>query len=1056
MKKTHIVLILLLLALETNAQSLTFEDTFVPSECVASGTGVLSVNAEHYKEGGQSLCWTSTGTSILNITFPSFVASTGNSAFLQIYSTTITNDTLTVEFLNATSVKKKAVFLCNYKGWHEFNRAYTEYASTLSYTITSVRITIKPTTSAARKTYLDDVDFNRTTEAGRIMGSQWVLDKKYLTSDISSLTLFANPVDLPITTPTAQELASLNSLRVTLKRTPTAGTTTTLAAAKAYATSLNIVRNSDGSVHGNVINTTSTALTDVFMTDIANKLEILAAAALTDAPTMTLFQNFLDHLLNQGISEGCNFMVFSNSYTACRVIPAAFLDALPACTASEKEEVLKLVRWMSFYGTMYYPQSTYLSNQVSDIIYLFLPHMMGIALNQADDATAVRELKAFKRYLERNTEYVPGGGDILKPDGTGFHHGTHYNNYMYAYLTWVQYIYYLKGTQFKISAEAYQRMKKAVISDYIMGTMDVGDTRFFANSLSGRNPFNTKVQFSKALFDNMVAIGADCLGITQDDEMASAYNYFFKTTKYSAPVQPYEGFYQFNYSPLGIFRKANWVASMHAPTTNFFGTEIYDNTNRFGRYQSYGSLEIMYDGTLASSGYPLSSATSGGWDWNVVPGATTVHYSSWQEMMPYKSVTGRFDQNTKTKNFSGALAFGDCGMFATDFDQIDTWSSSAYTATNLVFKKSMFAFDNMIISLGSNISSSGTYSTGMITATNLFQNIVPSGGLIFNGVSNVSPYTSTTTTTSDNWLITPLGTGYFIPKGNDPIEIKYDNQSTPNQNGADYAAPTTTVLAAKAYLSHGVKPSAKSYSFVVMPATNTAAMQTMATQMVNGGGSIYQILSQSSAVHALLYKPLNITAYSFFTAASNLSYGIVKSTTAEHLLMDKYDVNLNRHYFAISNPNLHPVTDATYGWIASPSQTTLTLVGDWKIISPIAGVVFSKSTNGQTQVLVTMTNGDPIYFGIKSPSDTTAINELYAQEWINFSQDKESIHLCFSKIEDEQLNVKIHSGSGQVIYNQNYNSSISALDIPVGKLQHGIFFCTVTNATQTKTYKWIR
>ena len=1054
MGKIYYIILLLLLTLSCQAQNFTFEDTVVPTECVSSGTGVLSVNAEHYKEGVQSLCWTTTGISVLTMSFPSFTANTGNSGYMQIYSPTITNDTLTVEFLNSTLVKKKAVFLCNYKGWHEFNRAYTEYASTLSSTITSVRITIKPTSSATRKTYFDDVNFNHTTDATRVTGSHWVLDKAYFTADTSSLALFANPIDIPITTPTTQELTDLNSLRTTLKRAPTAGTSTTLAAAKAYVTSLNIVRNSDGSVHGNVIDASASGLTLTFMTDISSKVEILAAAALTDAPTMTLFQNFVDHLLDQGISEGCNVLLASNNYTPSRDIPNGFLDALPAYTAAEKVEILKMVRWMSFYGMMYNSQSTYLAKNVSDVIYLFTPQIMTITLNQADDATAVRELKAFKRFMERNSEYAPGGGDILKPDGTGFHHGTHYNNYMYAYRTWVQYIYYLKGTQYKISTAAYQRLKKAVISDYIMGTQDTGDNRFYANSLCGRNPFNLGVQFSKTLFEYMVAIGTDCLG-AQDNEIASAYNYFFQSTKYSAPAQPYEGFYQFNYSPLGIYRKANWVASMHAPTANFFGAEIYDNTNRFGRYQSHGSLEIMYSGSLASSGYPSSSATSGGWDWNVIPGATTVFYTSWQEMMPYKSVTGRFDQRTKTKNFSGGLSFGDCGIFATDFDQIDTWSTSAYTATNLVFKKSMFAFDNMIISLGSSITSSGTYGSDMITATSLFQNIVSSGGLIFNGTSHASPYTSTTATTADNWLITPLGTGYFIPKGNDPIEIRYDNQSTPLSSGADYASPTTTVLAAKAYLNHGLKPSSKSYSFVVIPATNTASMQTMATQLANGGGSIYLILSQTSAVHALLYKPTNTTAYSFFTAASNLTYGIVKSTTSPHLLMDKYDATLNRHYFAISDPNLHPATDATYGWIASSNQTTLTLNGEWKEVSTIPGVVFSTPSGGLTQVTVTMYNGEPIYFGAKLLTDVATINPVADSNWATFIKQPENLKINFTENIDSKVSIRICSLNGSLLYQQNINRTNESVIVSTKNLQHGFFLCTVSDSQRTRTFKFI-
>lgn len=1058
MKNHLIILFIFFCVFGARSQSFLFEDAAVPTGWVATN-GTLAVSAEHFKEGAQSLCWETAGNSVLNVTFTSFIASTGNSAFMQIYSPDISNDTLKVEFLYYSTVKRTANFLCNFEGWREFNRAYTEYASTLSSSISSVRMTLKPTTQATRKIYFDNVNFNYKTETTRIVGSHWKLDKAYFTADTSSLTLFANPADISVVTPTAQELTDLNTLRTALKRTPAAGTSTTLAAAKTYVQSLNIVRNADGSVRGNVINTSATALTTTFMKDISAKLEVLAAAALTDAATMTLFQNLLDHVLDQGIAEGCNFELASNNYTPSRAIPASFLNILPACTPAEKTEVLKLVRWISYYGMLYYPQSTYLANQVSDVIYLFTPHMMGVALFQPDDATAVRELKAFKRFLDRNTEYVPGGGDILKPDGTGFHHNTHYNNYMYAYKTWAEYMYYLKGTQFRISTDAYQRFKKAVIAVYTMGTLDVADVRYNANSLCGRNPFESgmQIQFSKDLLDKLILIGGDCLGTAYDDELAAAYNFFYKTAKYSVTAKNYEGFYQYNYSPTGIYRKANWVATMHAPTTNFFGSEIYSGANRFGRYQSHGALEILYSGSLAVNGYP-TNGTGGGWDWNVIPGTTTVHYTSWQEMMPNKTTTDRFDQFSKTKNFSGALSFGDCGVFATDFDQIETWGASQkFTPTNLTFKKSMYAFDNLIISLGSGISSSGTYDVSMITATNLFQNIISSssGNFLLNGTTITKPNTTTITTTADNWLITPQGTGYFIPQGNDPIEIRYNDQTTPVESGVDYAAPTTTSTAAKAYLNHGVKPSSKSYSFVVVPATNTTAMQTLATQMANGGGSIYQILSQNSAVHALLYKPTNTTAYSFFGAASNLSYGIVKANTAECLLMDKLDVNTNRHVFAICNPNLKPVTDATYGWIPSSSQTTLTLIGNWLPVSAVNGVVFSAPASGQTQITVSLTNGEPVYFTVKMLGDTTALSTVNTTDWVKFSKNEDNIHLFFSDNNESDISVRIFAANGQLISTQNIKNSTQSLNIPVGRFQQGLLVCSVSNGKETKNFKWI-
>lgn len=1037
-------------------QSFTFETASVPSDWVASN-GTLSLSTEHYKDGVQSLCWETSGKSVLNVSFTSFIAGTGNSAFMQIYSPETQNDTLVVEFLYYSTAKKTARFLCNYKGWREFNRAYTEYASTLSSSISSVRITLKPTNGDSRKIYFDQVNFNKTTDAGRIAGTQWLIDRAYFSEGYNSLDLYANQTDIPLSAPTAGELADLNSLKIKLKRTPTAGTSTALTAAKTYVQSLNIVRNPDGSVSGKAIGNTVTDLTITFMTDISTKLEILAAAALNDAPTMVLFQNFLDHLLDQGIAEGCSFEIKSNNYTPSRAIPSALLDILPACNASQKEEVLKLVRWISYYGMMYQPESNYLSNLNSDVVYLFTPHMLGVAINQSNDEKSLRELKAFKRFLERNTEYVPGGGDILKPDGTGFHHATHYNNYMYSYKTWADQMYQLKGTNFRISSSAYERFKKAVLSMYLFCTSGNGDVRYNANALCGRNPFSSgmQIQFSQDLLDKLIQIGGDCMGTAIDSELAAAYNFFYQTTKYPVTARNYDGFYQFNYSPTGIYRKDNWVATMHAPTTKFFGAEIYSTANRFGRYQSHGALEILYNGSLAANGYP-TNGTGAGWDWNVIPGTTTVHYTSWQEMMPNKNTTDRFDQFTKTKNFSGALSFGNCGLFATDFDQLETWGGAArYTATNLVFKKSMFAFDKYIFSLGSNISASGTYSTGMITATNLFQHIVSGSGtnFIVNGNVVTKPHTSTISTTSDNWLITPAGTGYFIPKGNDAIEIRYNDQTSPNENGSDYAAPATTVSAAKAFLNHGVKTSSKSYSFVAVPATNTTEMQTISNQL--GNGSIFEILAQNSALHALSYKPENIIAYSFFGSVSNLNFGIVKSVTAENLLIDKYDSETGRHRFAICNPNLKPVTDNTYGWIPSTSQTTLTLSGEWAPETVVDGVVFATPVNNQTQITITLKDGAPLYFGARVYGDTTGVNAINLSNNIRISENEGKIQFHFSEDNLEEAHIHIFNSNGQKIMNKIFKTNNNQIEIPFSGWAKGIYICKVTYRNQSKTIKWI-
>jgi len=65
------------------------------------------------------------------------------------------------------------------------------------------------------------------------------------------------------------------------------------------------------------------------------------------------------------------------------------------------------------------------------------------------------------------------------------------------------------------------------------------------------------------------------------------------------------------------------MVTLKGYNTDVWCSEIYTKDNRYGRYQSYGSVQIL------ASGRPVNSFASGfvedGWDWNRVPGTTTIH-----------------------------------------------------------------------------------------------------------------------------------------------------------------------------------------------------------------------------------------------------------------------------------------------------------------------------------------------------------------------------------------------------------------------------------------------
>lgn len=702
--------------------------------------------------------------------------------------------------------------------------------------------------------------------------------------------------------------------------------------------------------------------------DIAKTVRALAFAALKEggAAKKDLFL-FLDYLFSQNIIESIPKYKYSN-YNDVRKVPADLLSALPVCDDLRKSRLIMAVQNLLEADQLYLSAEEIRQKVNSDYIYNVVPHLFVCAVHNPDEEQAVKDLSAFSHFLSACTQYSPSGYDVLKPDGTGFHHNTHYNGYMYSYRTWVEYMGRLRGTSFRIEKEAYQRMSKAVVSVYLMAVRSNSDKeRYFANSMAGRHPFTgLEVNFSRQLFETLIEVGADVLGVPYDKELAAYYNYFYKTKKYKdAPELNADGFYQFNYSPAGVYRQGDWVAVMRCPTTNFWGGELYNKTNRFGRYQSHGTLEILYEGGLSKCGYPADKEKKGaGWDWNMMPGSTTVHYTDWKEMMPNKNDADRFDQKSTTTNFAGALSWKDCGIFASAFDQDDRWGSRRFEPTNLSFCKSVFAIDGMLFSLGTDISAKGAYPDEWITATNLFQSIISKDCslLTVDGKEVKQGKELTIDSQTPVWMVAPTTTGYFIPKGHDRLVIKYEEQNTPSSVGM--AAEFGKAVAAKAYLHHGVKPEKKNYQFMVVPATTPEKMKELAAKQEKE--RIFKVTTAQDSVHVIKHLTSATTAYAFFAPASNLSAGVVCASETELLIMERPDKTGKKLELALCNPNLRPETIAKNNWKPNPTQVVIELKGTWtagagNMEQPIS---LEKNSRGNTVLRTSLSEGNPIYVSL--------------------------------------------------------------------------------------------
>ena len=943
-----------------------FEEAFVPTDWKAQG-GELALSADHYTSGAQSLEWTVNENNAM-VEFPlgsdGMKLTSRNAAFFNIYAPAVTGNVIYVDFLNAKGESvKKATLLQNFKGWREFNRPYDEYENTDDETAVRVRLTysLKEGNTTGVKVYLDNMNLNNTVDGNRQYPEMLAKDVKFLDkANARLLGYYAYSEDVELSVPTTKELEGIEKLREATKRTPTANPGL-VRQIKKEIDDLQMTRNADGTIKGKQI----IAPKDVnatFLSDLSKKVKALAAAYIAGSPSWVVdaFPMWIDLIIDQGIF--CHYKGFTwSAYSDVRDVPAGFLDAMNAYTDEQKTEICKAILWILEANQAYAPYETVVPGQSSDYVYNCIDNIITSFVQIPDDAEAVKGAKILKTLLENFSSYIPGGGDVLKPDGTGFHHNTHYNGYMYAYTTWVNALYTLKGTCYQVDLESYEHLKKAVTSMYFMATK--GANHLCANSLAGRHPLlgGLGVPTAHGVLDQLIEIGGELKGTGIDTELASQYNYFTMTDKYKGvPVFNGEGFYQFNYSPIGVYRQDNWVATMRCPTTKFWGGEIYDKTNRYGRYQAHGSLEVMYDGERDLSGVP-TNGKNGGWDWNVVPGATTVHYTSWKEMMPNKDLSSRFDQYSLTTNFAGALPWEDCGMFGAEFDQGDSWGSQRFVPTNLKFKKSVYAFDGLLISLGSDISANGEYGNDMITATNLFQTLDSpvQKQLLVNGTEMAAgSEPKSLASTESVRIVNPVGTGYIIPKGHDELVIKHGEQSSPEETGENLDNPAV-VTAAKAYINHGIKTADKSYEFVVVPAVDDAGLAAIESKV--NSGELYEVKAKNADMHVLNYKPRNVMAYTLFKAAADLNYGYVKAAGSEMLLMEQYKADEKILYLSVCNPNLRPKSDPVWGWSETETVTSLVVTGEWKLADEIEGVIATLPGDGTTQIDFTLAQGMPLY-----------------------------------------------------------------------------------------------
>lgn len=383
------------------------------------------------------------------------------------------------------------------------------------------------------------------------------------------------------------------------------------------------------------------------------------------------------------------------------------------------------------------------------------------------------------------------------------------------------------------------------------------------------------------------------------------------------------------------------MVTLKGYTTDVWGSEIYRKDNRYGRYQSYGSVQIMGYPSRLASGYDEN-----GWDWNRLPGTTTIH-------LPFELLDSPLPGTTMAhskENFSGSSSLeGKNGMFVTKLMERELKNFTP----DFMARKSVFCFENRMICLGTGIHNSNNEYP---TETTLFQSTFQKGKstILVNGEEEKEiGFKKKLSGTTEKLLSIKDGYNnhYFVKDGNVQIQI------TEQESRHEKTRAVTQGTFASAWIEHGKAPKNGTYEYLVwIQPTEQELKEHEALQT-------YEVLQRNDSAHIVHDRLTDITAYAVFETYRSQRDSLLNLIPAETMVMYRRDkANI---IMSVCDPNLN-IEEKAYT-TKTPSRVLkkrLELKGKWKISIPNEKVILT--ADGENTILtVHCQHGQPVEFGLQ-------------------------------------------------------------------------------------------
>lgn len=661
------------------------------------------------------------------------------------------------------------------------------------------------------------------------------------------------------------------------------------------------------------------------------------------------FLTMYDHITDQGVAYGsCWGNIHHYGYSIRGLYVAYFLMKDVLRSAGKLAEAERTLRWYAITNEVY-PMPKVNGIDI-DTFNTQTQGRMASILIMEDTPEKLQYLRSFSRWIDYGCRPAEGLAGSFKKDGACFHHRNNYPAYAVGGLDGAtNMIYLLSGTEFKVSELAHQTVKNVLLT-----------MRFYCNlkqwplSMSGRHP-NGGGQLIPVQYATMALAGTPDGAKKYDAEMASAYlrlvSYTETSDKEEAEYLPKasvqrelelkkrlekEGFraegnpqgnLALGYGCLSVQRRENWAAVIRGHSRYLWAAEHYLTANFYGRYLAHGSMQILTGKpdemvTLSTSGWQEA-----GFDWNRIPGTTSIHLPFDQlraRVLNVDTFSGMEEMLYSDESFAGGLSQNrQNGNFGMKLHEHDKYNGSHRA------RKSYHFFNGTIVCLGSDIENNNTEYP---TETTLFQ------------------LAATSTEKRQYWqeyqsngpiYLDPNGVGYYLPKS--AMKLAKFEKNFPQVTVGERSTKPTSGDWVSLVLQHGKAPKGASYEYVVLPRTNEASLKAFARKPT------YKVIQQDRTAHIVRSLTDNLTSYVLFETPQMLPLeGLLQKADTSCLVMIRQDKD--KVLLTVSQPDLalyRGASDEAFDkdgkrmersiysrpWIDNESGemvVTVTLKGEWK------------------------------------------------------------------------------------------------------------------------------